>query len=407
MEAVKTKTSQPRTRRRRRLFFILGTILLILVVFRLCLPYVVLRYVNNKLANLKEYHGHVEDIDIALIRGAYVINDINLVKIDSETRNKRDTIPFFSSPEIDLSVDWSALFKGAIAGEIYVEKPVLNFVKGNHKNEDVRADTTDFRTLIKELMPLTINHFQISDGEIHYIDKYSNPKLDVYMSRLNITADNLTNVNDSMKLLPSHVKANGYAYDGKFDLDINLDPFNKQPTFDLNAAFTDINMVKLNDFMKAYGNFDIKEGSFGVYAEFAAKEGNFGGYVKPLVKNLDVVQWNKEEGNTGQILWETVVGTTAEIFQNQRKEQLATEIPINGKFTNPDVYILDAIVVVLRNAFVSALRPAIDNKINISAFNKETKGSTLGKLFTSSKEKEKEKKKAERKKGKREKRKEK
>jgi hypothetical protein len=126
MEAVKSKTSPPRTRRRRRLFFILGTVLLILVVLRLCLPYIVLRYVNNKLANLKEYHGHVEDIDIALIRGAYVINNINLVKIDSETRNKKDTIPFFSSQEIDLSVDWSAIFKGSIAGEIYVEKPVLN-----------------------------------------------------------------------------------------------------------------------------------------------------------------------------------------------------------------------------------------------------------------------------------------
>lgn len=62
---------------------------------RLMLPYIVLKYVNKILGNVKEYYGYVHDIDIALIRGAYKINGVKLVKVDSVT-HQRDTTPFFA-----------------------------------------------------------------------------------------------------------------------------------------------------------------------------------------------------------------------------------------------------------------------------------------------------------------------
>jgi|GEM_PF-2945752 len=66
----------------------------------------------------------------------------------------------------------------------------------------------------------------------------------------------------------------------------------------------------------AYGNFDVKKGAFYVFTEFAVKDGNFKGYVKPLIKVLDIVQWNKEKGKVLQVFWETVVSGAAEIFEN-------------------------------------------------------------------------------------------
>ncbi|HKC68286.1 MAG TPA: hypothetical protein VKG26_08650, partial [Bacteroidia bacterium] len=153
MEEIKTPK-----KKKRRWRIVLLVFVILLVVFRIALPYVVLKYVNKTLGNIQQYYGHVEDIDIALYRGAYVIKNILLVKEDSATR-QRDTTPFFKAPVIDLSVQWKAIFKGKIVGEIEVDNPVLNFVQGKHKNENVKADTTDFRVVIKKLMPLTINHF--------------------------------------------------------------------------------------------------------------------------------------------------------------------------------------------------------------------------------------------------------
>lgn len=353
-----------KTRRRKRRWVIIGTLVLLLLGFRLALPSIVKHYVNKKLAGLKEYTGHVEDIDIALIRGAYKINDLRILKTDSAT-HKPDSIPFFTSREIDLSVEWRALFKGSVVGEIYVEDPVLNFVKGNHKNEDVKADTSDFRGLIRDLMPLTVNHFEINNGQVHYIDKHSKPQVDLAMTRLFVKANNLSNVNDSAKLLPANLVADGDVYGGRFNLKVRFDALNKQPTFDLDARIDNVNMTELNPFFKAYGNFDVKKGNLGLYTEFAAKNGAFNGYVKPLIKDVDIVQWNKEEGDVPQIAWETLVASVAGIFTNWRKDQVATKLPIQGRFDQPDAGLWTAVTYVLKNAFIYALRPSIDNTINI------------------------------------------
>lgn len=379
-ERKKARTPEQKLKRKRRRRIIWLSIIGGLIIFRLILPYIVLKYVNNKLANLEEYYGHVEDIDLHLYRGAYEIKDIRIVK-KVEKGNKLDTIPFFKSPSIDLSIEWSAIFDGAIVGEIAVESPVVNFVKEKHKGEDVRADTADFAQLVDDLMPVTINRFDIHNGEIHYRDLEASPKLDIAMKNINVTATNLTNVTDSKELLPATLKATGEAYQGKFTLNMKFDGLAKVPTFDMNTEMKNLNLVLLNDMLREYGNFDVKKGTFSMYGEFAAKEGTFGGYVKPFLKDLDVVQWNKAEGDFKQILWETVVGSTAEVLQNQRKEHLATKIPINGTFDNAHLNKWHAISYVLRNAFLKALRPSLDNSISINKLKDSDKKTILERVF--------------------------
>ncbi|MFL5752010.1 MAG: DUF748 domain-containing protein [Bacteroidia bacterium] len=381
-------TNYKKHRRKVRRRAVLGSVLALLILLRLFLPYIVLNYVNKKLANLKEYYGHVADIDIALIRGAYVIHDIKIVKTEKSGQNT-DTIPFFKSPTIDLSVEWAAIFKGSVVGEIYVEDPVLNFVKGKHKGEDVKADTADFRKLIKDLMPLTVNHFEITNGEIHYIDKYAAPKLDISLKNIEAVATNLSNVNDSAKQLPANLKASGNAYEGNFTLNVNFDALNEVPTFDLNAELTTVNLVQLNDFLRAYGNFDVDRGRFGLYTEFAAKDGSYGGYVKPIIKDMKVVNWKEDKDN---ILWESLIGAAAQLLKNRQEKQVATKVPIEGNFEKGGkINLWRAISFVLRNAFVHALKPTIDGSININKLDDDQNKTVLEKIFSKTEKKVEEK----------------
>src|SRR4051812_43478528 len=126
------QSAEHKHNKRRRRWIIIGVIVLVLLIVRLILPTVILKYMNKTLTNLKEFSGHVDDIDLAIIRGAYKINGIHIYKKDSVSK-KTDSIPFFESPSLDLSVQWKALFKGKVVGEIYVDDPVVNFVKGQHK----------------------------------------------------------------------------------------------------------------------------------------------------------------------------------------------------------------------------------------------------------------------------------
>lgn len=383
--------NKPRkAKKRKKVRNILIVIILVLVIFRILLPTIVLRYVNKTLAEMDEYYGHVEDIDIHLYRGAYVIKDIEIVKIQKQ-KIKHDTIPFVKADDIDLSVEWESLFKGRIVGEIYFKKPVVNFVKTKSPDGSISEDTADFKKLLKDLMPITVNHFEVERGEIHYIDPFSSPSLDIYMDSISVVASNLSNVSKKDKLFPANIKASGTVYNGAFDLNIDMDALAEDPTFDMSAELLKLDMTNINPMLQAYANFDVKEGNFSVYSEFAAKEGDFVGYVKPIVKDLDVVQWTKEEGSIPQIAWETLIGVTAEIFQNQNKEQLATKVNIEGEFNNPDINVFRAVGYVLQNAFWQALKPVIENSISVGEIDKKKEDqSLLEKIFKPDGDKKKE-----------------
>src|SRR4051812_11058233 len=70
----------------------------LLIVIRLLLPFVILHYANNTLARVAGYHGHVEDIDLAIIRGAYQLKNIYINKVDTPAGNQ---VPFFRSDLVD------------------------------------------------------------------------------------------------------------------------------------------------------------------------------------------------------------------------------------------------------------------------------------------------------------------
>src|SRR4051812_34662481 len=93
----------------RKLGITVGVIVVVLVAARLALPHFVLKYVNRKLDELHGYGGRVADVDIWLIRGAYTIKGVNIVK----KAENGPPEPFVAADNIDLSVDWSELFHGS------------------------------------------------------------------------------------------------------------------------------------------------------------------------------------------------------------------------------------------------------------------------------------------------------
>lgn len=374
------KAERPPVSKKKKLLRIFFSVVLLLVVIRLILPYVVLHYANKTLANMKGYYGHIQDIDLALLRGAYKMDSIYLNKVD--TTNQKQT-PFFSSTLIDLSVEWKALFHGSIVGELVFENPALKFTKEKVEPDDLRNDSTDFKQLLNGFMPLEVNRFEINNGSIHYVDPASKPKVDIAMTNVNVLALNLRNSYDSAKLLPARVTANAEVYDGNFTFNMNLNPLADQPTFDMNAELKNTNMVLLNEFFQAYAGIDVNRGEFGLYTEVAAKKGNFAGYVKPFIKNLDVLGKEDREDTIFRKLWEGLVGTVAEVFENQPKDQLATKIPFEGSFKKPETNTWYAISRVLQNAFIRAIQPSIDHEINIASVDnpKKKKKTFLQKVF--------------------------
>ena len=93
-------------------------LLLFVIAFRIALPHLVKRYINKTLDELPGYSGHVEDVDIHLIRGAYAIDNLMLTEDGANPK-----YPFLQFPRTDLSIQWKALFKGKLVGEVTLSSP--------------------------------------------------------------------------------------------------------------------------------------------------------------------------------------------------------------------------------------------------------------------------------------------
>ncbi len=395
------------TKKRKIVYIVLGSLLILLIAFRLALPYILLRYVNRQLTLIKGYSGHVEDIDVALIRGAYTIKDIKLNKTDGKV-----PVPFFSAQTIDISVEWGALIHGAINAKIKVQHPIINFAKGPTEATSQTHLDKSWTEVVGKLIPFKLNRFEIFDGEIHYHDFYSNPKLDMFTKNVHILAENLSNAKHQKELLPSTVEATADVYGGKVSLHMKLDALNKSPTFEAKAELTGLDLTHLNNFLQAYGNFDVKQGEISIYTEAAAKDEIIKGYAKPIIKDLKVINWKEDKDHPLKLAYKAVISAVTWVFKNHGKDQLATRAEFEGSLKDPEVNTWYIIGQLLRNAFIQALYPSLENSVNINNVDegdkKETKLSKAykdsgGKPLTKKAKKEQKKEKKKQKKEKKEK----
>ncbi|AEV33031.1 protein of unknown function (DUF748) [Owenweeksia hongkongensis DSM 17368] len=343
---------------------LLGLIVL-LVILNFLLEPIALKYVNKTLNNIEGYRGEVKDLDIALWRGAYRIDSLKLDKLNGDFPE-----PFFATEAIDISIEWRALFNGAIVGEIIVEKPKLIFAVEPDGEEVQAGEENDWVQTVKDLVPLQINRFEIIDGNIRYKDYSPDPNVDVGLTNFNVLATNLGNVVDEGELLPSHVAvSSNTSGNGKLNAQMDINVLKEIPDFDFSMEIDKMELTYLKDFTDAYANFTFKEGNLYVSSEVAMKDGKYDGYVKPLINNVSVVDLDDSTTTFWRKAWEVVVGGVIEVFENQKKDQFATKVPFSGNIKDTDVAIWTTLGNIIRNAFIESFNKNIDSTVNLKSVN--------------------------------------
>jgi hypothetical protein len=243
-----------------------------------------------------------------------------------------------------------------------MEQPELNFVDAATPEGDQTGAGGPWLQVIRDLFPFRINEAIVRNGSIHFRAFRGAKPVDVYLSEVQATIEDLANIHDETAPLIAKVQATGLAMDqANFDLRMTLDPFSYRPTFHLATRLIGLDVTKINDLAVEYGNFDFQRGWFDLVVEADSKEGRLTGYAKPLFRNLKVFSLREDfRGNPFQALWQALVGTTAAIFKNQPRDQFGTLIPFTGDTTGTSPDFLATLGNVLRNAFVRAYLPRLE-----------------------------------------------
>jgi hypothetical protein len=338
-------------------------VLLVLVllggVTRGLMPRLVRDYVNRTLDRNPMYEGKISTVRIHLWRGAYSIDDVRISKVTGNV-----PVPFFAAKRVDFAIQWNALFHRRIVGRVLMEQPEMNFVDSKAEGESQTGAGAPWLETIRDLFPFKINRALIQDGSIHFRAYTTAKPVDVYLSRINASIDDLSNIDDKTHPLVATVQAAGLAMDqARFEFKMTLDPFSYRPTFHMALRLLGLDVTKLNDLTMAYGKFDLKRGWFDLVLEVDAKEGQMTGYVKPLFRDLKLFDLAEDikGGNVFQATWQALLGAVATVFKNQPRDQFGTLIPFEGDFSGTTTMnILATIMNVLRNAFVNAYLPRLE-----------------------------------------------
>jgi len=356
---------------RHRILFVSVFLLVVLIIaLRLALPEIVKRYVNHQLQHMENYVGHVNQVDIALWRGAYEIQQIVI-----EKRTAKQNEPFFAASQLQLALQWRALWQGSLVGKARFDNAQLNLVQSENKAERQLGNDHNWNKTLSNLFPFTFNEISARDSVIRFRAPGIKRNEALALKNVQFSLRNLTNVfkADQIAYASFNLQASALGQGALF-VSGKLDPHAKKATFEVAAELKKVALPELNPWLDTYAGINAKDGEFSVYSEFAAIDGKFKGYVKPIAKDLDFTAPKEDKDNIFRKAWAGLVELAAAIFKNHSKDQLATRVPFSGSIDDPDADVLATIVNILRNAFVSAFSNSLEHSISLKAVSGGDKG---------------------------------
>jgi len=348
---------------------ILLLIAVLLIIARILLPYFLEKYVNKTLNDIPGYKGQVEDIDVALYRGAYVIEGLKLAKESASFDS-----PLLNFPKSDISIEWKSLFKGRIVSEIVLHSPEVNYIFEHQKKNgsEEKPDVNDWTNALTDLVPIKINHLEAHDGKLNFVQFSADPNIDLVMKNIFLTATNLQNVKRADDVLPSTVNATAISFgEGKASLNGRINLMKKIPDMDMEFSLEKANVTALNEMsLKAVG-VDFASGTFELFAEVAIADGYLKGYLKPMFINTKLI--GEEDKGFFEKIWEGFVGVFKFLFKNQGTDTLATKVPLEGDLNNVDTGVFSTVLNIFKNAWIKAFTTDVDEDINYKEAVEESK----------------------------------
>jgi len=336
-------------------------ICLTILIGILTAPFVIKGVLNNALQKMDGYTVRTDRIRVNVFRSKIILSNVQIIN----NVNLKHNESFLAVPSVIISFKWRQLLRRIIDMNIVLEKPQLLYIEENNslcddENSNDAQQLFSLKKTIEKLRPFRIS-VDVRNGQTRYINPNTNPALDLAATELNFIIHNLSNrsfISNSCRII-----GRCSLYEGNAAINVTLLPLEPTLTADIDLELTSINLDLLNDLLWNYIEVDINKGTMNLYSEIAVAGNSFKGYIKPLLKDLE---FKRASGDRllHKIKHRIVTGLY-HLFKNKRNNQVATKIPIEGRLDDPNVSVGVAILGVLRNAFVNALTPSLDNVINL------------------------------------------
>jgi hypothetical protein len=202
-----------------------------------------------------------------------------------------------------------------------------------------------------------------ADGRIGYVNQAAKPPYKVFLDGTKLQLENLSN---HFKDGPARARVTGrFMGSGPTQVQATFRPESKGPDLDLVLSIENTDMRRMNDLLRAYGNFDVVAGNFSMYSEIKIRQGKIDGYVKPLFSDMKVYDRRQDaEKSIFRQLYEGLVGGISGLLENRPRSEVATQVPITGDVEGPQTSTWETIVRLIQNAFLKAILPGFEKEVS-------------------------------------------
>jgi uncharacterized protein DUF748 len=216
-------------------------------------------------------------------------------------------------------------------------------------------ETIDLGEVLRKITPLEVDHIDILDGQVAFVDTSRKERPELWMHDLELSIENLTTRVHLTEGRPVLLTARAtVARSGTLSMFLTVDPFEKGLTFSGRAALVGLQTAELYRFVEPATNVQAPEGTVDMFIEFDCRNGELTGGVKPVLKNVKV---KPDDKGVFTVLKAWIADLAVKVFSDRvpGRNAVATVVPIKGTLNGPDVQVWPTIFGVLRNAFVEGL----------------------------------------------------
>jgi uncharacterized protein DUF748 len=203
---------------------------------------------------------------------------------------------------------------------------------------------------------------RVTNGAFTFVHKETAPEYRLFIANTNLNLQNFSNQKSDG--LGTVSMSGRFMGTGAATVKAAFRPENNGPNFNLEARIQNTDLRSLNDLLRAYAKIDVAAGVFSVFTELSVKNGTVNGYVKPLFRDLQVYDPEKDKGKPlGAKVKEKVVGGAAKILKNRPRREVATVADISGPVGATKTDTLRTVLRLVENAFFKAILPGFEREV--------------------------------------------
>ncbi len=332
-------------------------IVLILGAIRLLLPVAALAALNYALRNkIEDYVGHIDNLHLAILRGAVEFKDLHL-----EKRDKPEALQA-NIESIKFNLLWQDLWDKKAIAEVYVNKieVVLTEIP---KLKPPKPEDLTFKKIRKILAESEwsseLNKFEIRNSSVKFLVPKAKAPLSV--SNINVNVYNLHFSPDREWQLSDFTLKGLLQGQGEINLSGKLQPLALPPMAEINFSLVDFELKTLNGLLLKILPMDITRGKLSAYIEAATEEGHSNGYAKIFFDEIDVLASPQKFKSGRHFLIEAGAALGNWVLKNDKEKSLAVNLPFKIKHDNVAVNTSEAFWSTIENK-----RDELDRKLDNS-----------------------------------------